>query len=208
MTKDGYINNVMIRFNELGWDDSGGFFGGNTTRVSEQIESTFVDAWRLSVDIVPHVYHNQSSFKLSRHIKDISSGTGYIELPADFYVLSCFKMKCWKRSCFSAPEEDDKMAALQSNEVARGNFCKPVCTLSRDDKGVQILKYYSIPRGMDHIIEKATYIPLINSIDDTPTLDSRLLEPLMWLHLSIIISIFEKPELADLALKKASSLIG
>jgi len=213
MRKEAYIDGVMRRMNELGWDDSltGMFLGGDTTKVERHVERLFRDAWRGAVALLPRHFFNQGSFKGAQVVFDVSDGTGFVTLPEDFYVLVSFKMEGWKRSCYSAVEEDDLIGSVQSNGFVRGNFCRPVCTLSErvvvstnGSHQERVLRYYSLPKGVSHYVEEAVYIPLVGAIDGLSDdaelgLREQLYEPLQWLHAGMVFSVFEKGEQAKVA---------
>ena len=214
MTKDAYIKGVMQRMNELGWDDSfaGAFAGSDTTKAERHVESTFIDAWRMAVGLLPRDCFNQESFKDIIPEGDASAGTGFVVLPSDFYVLSLFKMRGWKKDCFAAFEETDAIAAIQSNDFVRGNFCRPVCTLSTHPRYGRIMKYYSLPKGDEHIVESALYIPIHNGITglggrDDLNLKTRLYEPLSWMSASMVFGVFEKLDLAKAAQEMVFKII-
>ena len=206
MTKGEYTKSVMQRMNELGWDDSfaGVFAGGDTTKVERHVVASFADAWRDAVGLLPRGYFNQASFVDAILIGDVSQGTGFVVLPEDFYILSSFRMKGWRRACFTAIEETDAIAAIQSNEFVRGNPYRPVCTLFEHPQHGRIMKYYSLRKGFGHIIEGASYIPLHGGIaglgdNDDLGLDERLYDPLAWLNAGVVFDVFEKFDAAKVA---------
>ena len=206
MTKGVYLNGVMQRMNELGWDDSLAdmFLGGDSTKVERHVEATFRDAWRKAAGVLPIHFFNRVSFKRSRSVVDASRGTGFVVLPLDFYALALFKMKGWRRACYAYVEENDAVASIQSNEFVRGNFCRPVCTVSVDPTHGRVLKYYSLPPGMEHVIESALYVPLVGEISGLPAnADLKLLDvlydPLMWINAGLVFSVFEKADAAKAA---------
>ena len=221
MTKREYITGVMRRMNELGWDDSlpDMFLGGDTTKVEKHVEYLFRDSWRDAVGLLPWHFFNQASFKDSTHVCDVSVGTGFVVLPTDFYMFVSFKMDGWKKSCYSAVVEDDSVARVQSNSAVRGNFCRPVCTLSErvvyTNSGLRqerVLNYYSLPCGVPHHIEVATYIPFVGTIDllaDNADLglNELLYEPLQWINAGKVFSVFEKKDIAETAVKEAMKLV-
>lgn len=204
----------MRRMNELGWDDTfqGAFAGSDTTKVERQVEALFRDAWRAAVNLLPRNYFSSKSFKNSNLISDVSTGSGFVVIPNNFYVLLLFKMKGWKKPCFTAIEDNDAISAVQSNDFVRGNFCRPACTISENLKYGRILNYYSLPKGNKHVIEEALYIPLIDNIvnlnDNTDlNLDERLYEPLQWINAGLVFSVFEKADIAKVANEKALEII-
>jgi hypothetical protein len=212
MTKGEYVKGVMRRINELGWDDSfpGAFAGSDTSKVERQVEALFRDAWRKGVGLLPRTYFSQRSFTDSVLVEDVSAGTGFVVLPADYYALSLFRMRGWKRGCFSAVEEDDAVSAIQSNEFVRGNFCRPVCTVSERPRYGRVLNYYSLPKGEAHRVEEALYVPLVERIesweDDRELgLDERLYGPLQWLNAGVVFAVFEKGEMDKVCEEKALS---
>jgi hypothetical protein len=210
MVKGEYVAGVMRRLNELGWNESvsGVFMGSDTTKVERHVESVFRDAWRRAVVLLPHDYFPASSFAEGVHIYNVAKGTGFVALPTDYYLLKSFLMQGWRRPCFVAVEENDAVAALQSNRFVRGNFVRPVCTLSeRSDYG-RVLNYYSLPPGKGHVIDGALYIPLVSGIDglgDDVELgfDERLYGPLQWLNAGFVFAVFEKGDAAKACEGKA-----
>ena len=215
MTKGEYVKSVMRRMNELGWDDSftGAFVGSDTTKVERHVEASFVDAWRMGVGVLPRHYFTRlsasgervmSSFKDAELTGDVSQGTGFVVLPDDFYILSSFRMRGWKRDCFEAIPETDAIAAVQSNDFVRGNPYRPVCTLFVHPRYGNIMKYYSVHKGSVHFVESALYVPLHGGIagsgdSDDLELDERLYGPLAWLNAGFVFSVFEKEEMAKMA---------
>ena len=202
MNKAEYLNGVMARLNELGWDDSssGMFLGGDTSKVERLVETTFVDAWRRATSLLPVHYFNRVSFVHAPHYPDVSVGTGVVELPLDFYKLALFRMQGWKRAAFVAVEENDAISSIQSNEFVRGNITRPVCVLALHPKYGRVLKYYSLPCGVEHVVAEALYVGLVTSLDSAvSSLDARLVEPLMWLNATVVLQVLEKVELAKVA---------
>ena len=213
MTKSEYLLGVMQRMNELGWDDSlsGMFLGSDTTKVERQIEATFRDAWRKAVGAFSKSYFNQKSFVSSLLHGDVSTGAGFVVLPLDFYLLVRFGMKGWKKDCYIALEMDDVIGAIQANEYVRGNYLRPACTLDNDPKYGQVLRYYSLPKGDEHIVETALYIPLVSRIEglsdnDDLLLNEELYEPLQWLNAGMVFAVFEKSDAAKMAEERAVSI--
>ena len=220
MTKAGFIARVMQIMNELGWDDtaSGAFFNSGTTNVEAHIQSVFTDAWRKAVVLCPKTYFGLKDFSANTLTYDSSTGTGYILLPDDFYLLFSFKMKGWQKKVETAYLFSDPMATVQANEYTRGNHVRPV--VIRTSKPVQaregdyivtkirdVLEYYSLPKGKQHLVEEAVYIPLTGELSDETYLDSRLTGPLAYLCASMVFSIFEKPEIAKALEIKATEII-
>jgi hypothetical protein len=210
MNKAEYIDGVMRRMNELGISEPFPvvFIGSNTTKVERHVEMSFRDAWRKAVNMLPRNYFRRESFLGCVSDYDVSTGTGFVVLPADYYVLSAFKMKGWKRCCYGALEESDSVASIQSNEYVRGNFCRPVCVVSTHGTYGRVLRYYSLPKGIDHVIEEALYVPLTVGLDvlgsgEDLGLDERLYDPLGWIHAGLVFSIFEKSDIAKTADEKA-----
>ena len=207
MNKSEYIDGVMARLNELSWDDSssGMFLGGDVSKTERLVDSLFVDGWRRGVDLLPRHWFNQSSFVRSPHYADVASGTGFVVLPVDFYVLASFRMEGWRKGVFRAVEEDDTVLAVQSNEFVRGNVCRPVCTVCVHPVYGRVLKYYSLPRGTcEHVVAEAMYVGLPGSLESVvESLGSQLVGALMWLNASVVLSVMEKVELGKVAEERA-----
>jgi hypothetical protein len=214
MVKGEYVSGVMKRLNELGWDESfaGAFAGSDTTKVERMVEAVFRDAWRKGVALLPKDYFASESFADRTLVFDVAAGTGFVVLPDDFYLLKVFALKGWRKGCFVAVEENDAVAAVQSNGFVRGNFVRPVCTLSERPGYGRVLNYYSLPPGKRHVIESALYIPFVDGIegaDDEKELDfdERLYEPLQWLNAGVTLAVFEKGEISKVCEGKALGLV-
>lgn len=210
--KADFIARVMQIMNELGWDDSGldAFIGSDKTKVTEHIESVFVDSWRKAVNIFPSTYFEVRDFSSSGHVWDLDTGLGYVLLPGDFYALCSFKMVRWQKAVETLLDGSDFLASVQANEYTRGNEVRPVCVRGTKRLGsaiVPVLEYYSLLRGEEHKIEEALYIPLIAPLGETTTLNEKLFTPLAYLCASQVFSIFEKPEVAKVLEAKAIEMI-
>lgn len=217
MNKRDYIDGVMKRLNELGWDDplAGMYIGSDTSKTERQIAATFRDAWRKTAKIAPKNFFKCASFAASPPIDDISTGTGYVILPSDYYMLTEFRMSEWIASAYDAPEETRDLATVQANDYTRGSWIRPVCLVAKTGNGLA-LRYYSIPRGAQHIIDKALYVALPAEIEGeadgyelgiTDSGDDRLYDPLMWIHAGIVSTMFEKYELAAICDAKAAECV-
>jgi hypothetical protein len=214
MVKGEYVAGVMRRLNELGWDESvsGVFMGSDTAKVERHVESVFRDAWRRAVALLPRDYFPAASFADGVHVHDVASGTGFVVLPADCYMVKSFLMRGWRRPCFVAVEENEAVAALQANRFVRGNFVRPVCTLSERPGYGRVLNYYSLPPGMGHVIEGALYIPFVSGIDGVGDsveleLDERLYGPLQWLNAGLVFAVFGKEDVAKICEGKAMEIV-
>lgn len=218
--KAEFIQRVMQIMNELGWNntESNAFIGSDTTKIEGHIEAVFVDAWRKAINILPKTYFTIKDFSDQRFIPDKSSGTGYIVLPDDFYMLFSFQINGWKTAVEKLYDNSDSIASIQANEYTRGNICRPVCiknkrTISRNvgsDIVYEIkdtLDYYSLPKGLNHILTKALYIPLILPLTDQTIIDIKLYVPLAYLCASTVFYIFEKYDIAKTLESKVTDLI-
>jgi hypothetical protein len=214
MLKGDYVSCVKGRLNETGWDEAyaGVFAGGDATKVERAVEATFRDAWRRSVSLLPKDYFPSAPFEGAPHEYDVRDGTGFVVLPADYYVLKRFMMRGWRKACFAAIEENDRSLAFQSNRFIRGNYVRPVCTVSeRADRG-RVLRYYSLPPGREHVIEEALYIPLAEGIEGVDSgvetgYDERLYGPLSWLNAGLVYSVFGDTGMAKVCEDRALGVI-
>jgi hypothetical protein len=152
---------------------------------------------------------------------DLPNGTGYIVLPADFYLLTALKMKGWQKAVYEAAVENEKTASIQSNEWTRGSTIRPVCTISnklvKDTNEIkQVLNYYSLQKGLaSHTVEDALYVPVckaLKDIEDTDAdpnplkLSEQIIEPLAYLSASTVFTMFEKYEIAGALEKRAAEM--
>lgn len=218
--KAEFISRVMQIMNELAWNDteSNAFIGSDTTKVKGHIESVFVDAWRKAVNLLPKTYFTIKKFSEQKMVPDIPLGTGYVVLPNDFYKLHSFKMRGWQVAAEILIDSSDPIARIQANEYARGNICRPVCV--KNNKAIKertgddyiypqkdVLEYYSVPVGSKQEIEEALYIPLISPLSDETKISEKLFIPLAYLCASMVFSIFEKPDIAQVLENKANEII-
>ena len=204
MTKQDFINRVLLIMNEASMADPSGnmFIGADTAQVDRQIEGSFVDAWRRCVKVMPRTWFENKSFKSTAGlVPKLAQGTGFVELPEDFYLLSAFSMQTWQKSVQEAYVANDLVASIQSNEYTRGSEIRPVCVIDIDEVGGQIkqvLRYYSVKKGLDtHVVEQAIYVPvakplkLIDATDELK-LSDQVIEPLAYLTASTVFTMHEK----------------
>ena len=209
MTKQGFINRVLLIMNETGMMTTQGLslVGADATQIDRHIEGTFVDAWRRCVKVMPRMWFENKVIPTTPEnvFPDIPSGTGYIQLPDDFYLLTSFKMVGWQKSVMEASVENDRTAIIQTNEYTRGSVIRPACTISlKQISGVvsKVLNYYSLPKDIEnHIISEALYVPIVKSLDtmlptDELSLDSQIIEPMAYLSASTVLVMFEKYDVA------------
>lgn len=218
--KAEFISRVMQIMNELGWNDteSGAFIGSDTTKVKGHIESVFVDAWRKAVNIFPKTYFTIKDFSDQKFMPDTTTGTGYIVLPDDFYLLFSFQIKGWQKEVETLYDNSDPIASVQANEYTQGNICRPVCVknirtiekLEGEEYVHEVkdtLDYYSIPKGFKHTVQKALYIPLIAPLSDNTSISEKLYIPLAYLCASMVFYIFEKIDIAQVLENKVTEFI-
>lgn len=207
MTKQEFINRVMLIMNEADMADSKGqlIMGADNAQVDRYIENSYVDAWRRCVKVMPREWFENKSFKDSDSVPDLEEGVGYIELPKDFYMLTSLKMKGWVKSVFSASVENERNSNIQSNEYTRGSTLRPVAILGTEEVGNSmkpVLKYYSLKKGLtEHTIEKAIYLPVAKPLKDIEmdtdlNLSDQVIEPLAYLLGSSVYTMFEKYDIA------------
>jgi hypothetical protein len=207
MTRENYIKRVLAIMNEAGWIDLAGSFmiGSDTAMVDRYIEDSFVDSWRRCAGIIPKSLFNSESFTDALIFPDLVSGSGYVILPADFYLLAGFKMRGWMKPVYDAQLDNELTASIQSNEYTRGSEIRPVCIISsRIVEGAvqRVLNYYSLRRGMEsHEIEEALYLPFCKplteyGLNEDLNLNHLVIEILAYLSASTVFTLFEKHETA------------
>ena len=207
MTKQEFINRVLLIMNESGMIDANGnnFIGADAAQVDRYIEGSYVDAWRRCVKAMPRIWFDNQSFATSTVHPNLPNGTGYVELPDDFYLLSSFKMQGWVKPVHEAYLENEKTSSIQSNEYTRGSNIRPVCTLSLKPVGaniIQVLNYFSLPKGLSsHTIEEAIYVPAATPLKDVENttelkLKDQVIEPMAYISASTVFTLFEKYNIA------------
>lgn len=197
-------------------DTFGNFMiGADTANVDKHIEDSFVDAWRRCVKVMPRTWFKQESFAGNQIVPDLPAGTGYVELPANFYLLSKFKMNGWAKAVYEVSVENERTASLQSNEYTRGSTMRPACTISSryvQASVIQTLNYYSLPKGLTgHTIEEAIYIPVAGSLKDLSDnselcISDKVAEPLAYFSASTVFTILQKPEIAAALDQRAAEM--
>lgn len=209
----------MTVLNEVGFDGTTTVFGADTVKVEKFIEDVYVDAWKRCTAMLPTTAFKQELFlnvdeegndNGTLHA-DEGKGTGYVVLPSDYWMLGRFKMTGWKTPVFDAIVADYHVANVQANEYTRGNFMRPVCVLSKNENG-KILEYYSLPRGVEHIIDSALYIPIVSPLDglsgDTELGHSdKLQSVLVYNAATLVLAYFEKTDAAKMIASLLDGLI-
>ena len=207
MTKRDFINRVLLIMNEASMVDAQGqmFIGADSAQIDRQIEGAYVDGWRRCVKVMPRSWFENKTFKDSNVVSDLANGTGYIELPSDFYLLSSFKMKTWQKAVQEASVNNDRISSIQSNEYTRGSEIRPVCVIDLEEVGgivKHVLKYFSVKKGLvNHEVEQAIYVPTAKPLklidnDTELELSDQVIEPLAYITASTVFTMHEKNDVA------------
>lgn len=95
--------------------------------------------------------------------------SGHFELPDDFARLHTLKMYGWHKAVHHAISESDPEYAYQMVPATRGGCYSPVAAIT---DGGTVMRYFSIPAGREHILERMEYIArsteLAAETDDSP----------------------------------------
>ena len=207
MTKQDFINRVLLIMNEASMTDTQGqmFIGADSAQVDRQIEGSFVDAWRRCVKVMPRSWFANASFKTAELTQNTTDGTGYVELPDDFYLLSSFKMGGWQKAVQEASLINELVSSIQSNEYTRGSEIRPVCVIDLEEIAgdiKRVLRYYSVKKSLsEHTIEQAIYVPVAMplkelNITDELNISDQVIEPLAYLTASTVFTMHEKNDIA------------
>jgi hypothetical protein len=208
MTKQEFINRVLLIMNEASMADPAGtmFIGADTAQVDRQIEGSYVDAWRRCVKVMPRSWFKNNSFKNAGLVPNLAQGTGYVELPDDFYMLSSFKMQGWQKAAHEASMINDLVSSIQSNDYTRGSEIRPVCVIDLlEVSGTvkHVLRYYSLTKNLTtHVVEQAIYVPVVTPLGDIETtaelgLSDQVIEPLAYITASTVFTMHEKNNIAQ-----------
>lgn len=208
MTKQEFINRVLLIMNEASMADPSGtmFIGADTAQLDRQIEGSYVDAWRRCTKVMPRSWFENKSFKTAGLVPSLSNGSGYIELPADFYLLSSFKMQGWQKAVHEASVINDLVSSIQSNDYTRGSEIRPVCVIDLQDVGGAIktvLRYYSLNKSLtEHVVEQAIYVPVAKPLSLLPVtgdlgLSDQVIEPIAYITASTVFTMHEKNNIAQ-----------
>lgn len=179
--------------------------GADNAQVDRYIESSYVDAWRRCVKVMPRVWFDNKSFTSQQVTSDLANGIGFVVLPADFYLLTSFKMQGWQKAVHEAALDNERTSNIQSNEWTRGSEIRPVCTLSVkmvSNTPKHVLNYYSLKKGLSaHTIEEAIYVPVVTpmkelAMDAELNLHDQVIEPLAYILASSVFTMFEKYDIS------------
>jgi hypothetical protein len=214
MTKQEFINKVLFIMNEAAMTDKEGtqFIGADTAQVDRQIEGSYVDAWRRCAKLLPRSWFKNKSFRNAGIVTNKDDGTGYVVLPDDFYLLGIFRMAGWQKPVYEASVENDRVAAIQTNEYTRGSEIRPVCTISQKDINGEIkhvLAYYSLKKGLkEHEIAEAIYVPVVRPLKelaqtDDIELSEQVIEPVAYITASTVFTMHQKDEIAQSLIARA-----
>lgn len=209
MTKQEFINRVLLIMNEASMADASGnmFIGADSAQIDRQIEGSFVDAWRRCVKVMPRSWFANKTFKNTAGlVPNLAQGTGYVVLPTDFYLLSSFRMQGWQKSVQEASIINELVSAIQSNEYTRGSEIRPVCVIDLDEVSgaiKNVLRYYSLKKGLStHVVEQAIYVPVVKPLKeinatDELNLSDQVIEPLAYITASTVFTMHEKTAIAQ-----------
>jgi len=212
MIKSEFITKVLSVINETGvYDAAGGITtGADETRIDRLTERVYRDAWRRAVKIYPKLWFRNETFHTAEHFPNLTQGTGFVKIPADFYLLTSFRMRGWMTPVYEAVLENSHTAELQQNEYTRGESNRPVCVIGKTyinyppsdrthTSGLyDVLYYYSLPKSFsEHKIEDAIYLPIPEEIEGKPdTYDMQIAvsseAPLIYLTASLVLTVLGK----------------
>jgi hypothetical protein len=206
ITKQDYVRRVMTVMDEAGMLDSTGMSltGADAVNPEPMIADSYVDAWRRCAKVLPRLWFKNVSFKAAPHTPDVAHGTGYVELPDDFYLLTKFRMAGWHMDVTDAAIQNERVASIQSNPYARGGTIRPKCVISLMDVNGSLkraLHYYSLYPGMPHTVEEALYVPVPESVVNKPDtfdleIDDQALELIVYLAGSSVLTRLQKFDFA------------
>lgn len=137
---------------------------------------------------------------------EANSGTGYVVLPKDFYLLTKFKLKGWIKAVYEASLDNERVANIQSNPYTRGSTMRPVCVIDNKMVGGSIkpvMHFYSLPKSATKAeVEEAFYVPLTKPLkdmldDEDIGVDSRVIEPMAYLSASTVYTLLGNPNAAQ-----------
>ena len=207
MTKQEFINRVLLIMNEASMADPSGsvFIGADSAKIEKLIEGSFVEAWRRCVKVMPRTWFANKSFSDAPLSTDLSNGTGFVELPNDYYLLTSFKMRGWKKNVQDAIIANEQIMAMQANMYVRGTQTRPICVIDMQDVNGEIktvLRYYSLKEGLEsHTVEQAIYVPIVEPLTGVGlytdlNLNKQVMEPLTYIAASTVFTMLEKKEAA------------
>lgn len=163
-------------------------------------------------------------------VRDLEDGSGYVILPEDFLCLYRFRLRGWHVAAHRAYEEDDHVAALQSNPYTRGTPQRPVVVVKpcevytfppeRDgvkpdihDWGIRsgyALWYYSVPAGRRvgvHDVVEASYVADLLTMPREVPVAHEAVAPLVYLLAARVFLSMEKIEQSNRLMQSVTEMI-
>lgn len=229
MTRREFVSRVTAVLNEsdVTGIESSLLLGAETSQLEKYIHDAFAGGWLLLANMAPVEWLPKKNGNMTPHpvlippvdiepgANNLTDGTGYVELSDDFFRLSAFRLRGWKRAVFDAEREDGRVWSVQGNKYTRGSAMRPVCVICRDGK----MRYFSLPHGSrasEHIVEEYSYVPVIRSVedgmiyvdDDTDLLaDVRIVEPLCYAVAANVLALRGRADMASALEERAKGMI-
>lgn len=187
MEREQIINKVLCCLDEAGITQS------IDPLLGYPIENFLDEACRELMKVAPaYTFKGRyASFTPSNSgLIDNGNGSGSVLLPDNFVRLVSFRMEGWQRDATHLYTVDDPIYRKQSNLYLRGGVANPVTVLSGHR-----LEYYSLPKNVKHVVEKAEFLI------DIPVdlLDDLLIDPLTWLTASKVLDVLHENAQAEMA---------
>lgn len=157
------------------------------------IENFLDEAGRELMKVVP-AYPFRDKFSnftpQNNGLVDYGDGSGSVLLPVGFVRMVSFRMAGWKCDATHLYTINDPIYKKQSNPYLRGGVSNPVVVLSG-----KRLHYYSLPKGVEHVVEKAEFL------SDMPVdmFDDVLIDALTWLTASKVLYVLNEDSQAEMA---------
>jgi len=193
MTREQVINKVKARIDELEP------FSDVELNPSIDVTSNIVDDSANSFALsIPSSLLSPESFAGSTHVRYTEEGIGKVDLPADYLKLHSFKMLTWERDVTNSITPADPKYKLQSNAITRGGVSKPTVVVKNG-----YLWYYSLPIGVEGVIEEALYIKK----QDATTIPDNLIIPYVWYCAAEVLQIMGEERLSGMAREKVHESI-
>lgn len=139
-------------------------------------------------------------------LSDNGDGTGSVLLPHDFIALVSFKMTGWQRPCSVLLPADAPLALAQGNVNTRAGWCKPLCCEGIAPDGRRLLNYYSLPSGMQPVVEHFIYEARYNVPQSLSGDDAALHSAVAYRCAALLYDVFERHDLANIFTGIAVSL--
>lgn len=200
------INSVRILMNEDVNLPGVPVFDATSLDLDTLVRKNITDAVR-TIHLTAPTHLLEGSMIDATPVKN-QDGSGYILLPDNFMRLVIFQMEGWKRPVTRPITDQHPDYILQKNRYVRGGTDKPVCVVSTNRTGKNILEYYSLPGSVAiHTLKQALYMPYPIIESEKINISQRLLSAALFQCVALIYTAFKETNISNYYFERAHNIL-